>query len=194
MIDPPQAWIRLYGRALLPITRSALRLLSEAELTAIVAHEVAHEYVDSEYRAARATGNSPELEPSEPTCDALAVAMLKHAGLEWNLRSQGSKRWRGMTWSVLGHPSTTKLPDNKRAAETHRPGFTHSVTLNAASRQAAELDMNAIAIVYILQRPHYRRVVDAPPADSFPTTREKSVTRGQSRVVAPAFTDVSARY
>ena len=83
VVDPPQAWIGVHGRAVLLITHSALRLLSAAELTAIVAHEVGHEYVDSDFRAAQATGNSSEHKRLELACDALAVAMLKDAGLAW---------------------------------------------------------------------------------------------------------------
>ena len=83
VIDPAQAWVGLHGRAVLLITRSALRLLSAAELTAIVAHEVGHEYVYSEYGAAKAAGNSSELKRLELTCDALAVAMLKHPAFGW---------------------------------------------------------------------------------------------------------------
>src|SRR6185295_8899345 len=44
LVDSPQAAVVLHQRAVLLISRPALRLMSGAELQAVVAHEIGHEY------------------------------------------------------------------------------------------------------------------------------------------------------
>jgi Peptidase family M48 len=81
VIDVPQAWTGLVERTVIVISQSALQLLSADELTAIVAHEVAHEYVTNQYAEARRTRNAARLRTLELICDALAVILLEQSGL-----------------------------------------------------------------------------------------------------------------
>jgi Zn-dependent protease with chaperone function len=49
VIDSPQAAVVLYQRAVLLISRTALRLISAGELQTLVAHEIGHEYFWREF-------------------------------------------------------------------------------------------------------------------------------------------------
>jgi len=49
VIDVPQAWIGLYGRVVLLISRPALDLAEIEELKALAAHEIGHEYLWQQY-------------------------------------------------------------------------------------------------------------------------------------------------
>lgn len=60
VIDVPQAFVGLHARSVLLISRPALRVLSGAELRALVAHEVGHEYF-WDYAHARAARDIPGL-------------------------------------------------------------------------------------------------------------------------------------
>jgi Zn-dependent protease with chaperone function len=81
VIDVPQAWIGLVERAVILISQAALQPLSADELTAIVAHEVAHEYVTNQYAEAKRTRNAGRLRTLELICDALGVILLEQSGL-----------------------------------------------------------------------------------------------------------------
>ena len=76
LIDVPQAWTGLHGRAVLLVSAPTLEILSAAELQALVAHEVGHEYLFREYEAARLAGDNPRLRELETTCDGIAVLTL----------------------------------------------------------------------------------------------------------------------
>lgn len=52
VVDVPQAMVGIHGRAVVLLSRPALRLLSAPELQAVVAHEIGHEYFWSEYEDA----------------------------------------------------------------------------------------------------------------------------------------------
>jgi Zn-dependent protease with chaperone function len=81
VIDIPQAWIGLTGRAVIVITQTALELLSADELRAIMAHEMAHEYVTYQYAEARNNRNAERLRTLELICDAIGVILLEKSSL-----------------------------------------------------------------------------------------------------------------
>jgi len=81
VIDVPQAWTGLHARAVLLVSRPALDLLSAAELQALAAHEVGHDYVFGQYQAARLASDNAALRTLETFCDALAVLRLEAIGV-----------------------------------------------------------------------------------------------------------------
>lgn len=53
VIDVPQFVVGLHQRAVLLLSRTALRSLSASELQAMVAHEIGHDYFWSDYERAQ---------------------------------------------------------------------------------------------------------------------------------------------
>jgi hypothetical protein len=82
VIDVPHGFVGLHARTVVLISRPALRLMSEAELRALVAHETAHEYVHAEYERATAEGHSGRLQELELVCDIIGVMTLRAIGQE----------------------------------------------------------------------------------------------------------------
>ncbi len=82
VIDVPQAFVGLHARSVLLISRPALRLLSGAELRALVAHEVGHEYFWEDYAHARAVGDTRGLREVELKCDGISVLTLIALGFD----------------------------------------------------------------------------------------------------------------
>ena len=66
------------------ISLPALRLMTEDELRAVVAHETGHEYVAAQYQRATAEGRTGRLQDLELVCDIIAVV---------NLHAIGQKAW-----------------------------------------------------------------------------------------------------
>ena len=81
VIDVPQAWTGLDGKAVLLISKPALDLLSVTELQALAAHEAAHEYLFAAYEAARAAQDESRLREIEEDCDRIAVFALAQIGI-----------------------------------------------------------------------------------------------------------------
>jgi hypothetical protein len=109
VIDVPEAFIGLHERTVLLISLPALRLVSENELRAVVAHEVAHEYVHAEYTRATAAGRRDQLQDLELVCDIIAVLTLNAIGQEaaWSLSTAIEKLTRfnhARFGSELHHP------------------------------------------------------------------------------------------
>ena len=80
VIDVPQAFVGLHARSVVLISLPALRLMTEGELQALVAHEAGHEYVHTEYERATAAGSSGRLQELELVCDIIAVVTLHAIG------------------------------------------------------------------------------------------------------------------
>jgi hypothetical protein len=81
VIDVPQAWTGLHGRAVLLISMPALDLLDPAELQGLIAHEIGHEYLTPEWEAARASSDVARLRHLEIACDGIAALTLAELGL-----------------------------------------------------------------------------------------------------------------
>ena len=82
VIDLPEAGIVLHARSILLISRPALRLLSAAELQAVVAHEVGHEYLWTEFEHLREGRDAQARQELELRCDAIAVLTLLELRLD----------------------------------------------------------------------------------------------------------------
>jgi hypothetical protein len=76
VIDVPQAVLALHQRAILLISRPALRLLSGAELQALVAHEIGHDYFWAEFERTLALGDRQGRQELELKCDGIAALTL----------------------------------------------------------------------------------------------------------------------
>jgi len=76
VIDVPQAWVGLHGRAVLLISLPALRLLRPDQLQALVAHEIGHEYFWDAWQPARLGRDRVRLRSLEAVCDAIAALTL----------------------------------------------------------------------------------------------------------------------
>ena len=81
VIDVVQAFVGLHARSILLISRRALQLLSSAELQAIVAHEMGHDYFWEEYGRANERHNTTLLSEVELKCDGLAALTLRELGV-----------------------------------------------------------------------------------------------------------------
>jgi hypothetical protein len=82
VIDVPQAVVGLHQRAVLLISRPALRLLSASELQALVAHEIGREYFWRDYESARDRGDGRGRQELELKCDGIAVLTIISLGLD----------------------------------------------------------------------------------------------------------------
>lgn len=82
MIDVPQAVVGLHQRAVLLISRPALRFLSASELQALVAHEIGHDYFWKDYENTRERGDRRGRQELELKCDGIAVLTLITLGLD----------------------------------------------------------------------------------------------------------------
>lgn len=82
VVDSPQARVGLHAKFVVLVTLAALRILSPAQLQAIVAHEIGHEYVWEEYEAARRQNNWPRLRTLELYCDGVALVTLARIGAD----------------------------------------------------------------------------------------------------------------
>jgi hypothetical protein len=74
--DTETTFIGLYERCALIITQRALDLLSEQEMQAVVAHELAHEWYWDEYKLAREFKQDDKMQELELRCDGIAILAL----------------------------------------------------------------------------------------------------------------------
>ena len=82
VVDVPLARIGLYERTVVVISITALALVEAAELQALVAHEIGHEYVWIDYERASRLGDHSRLKELELLCDAFAIVTLQGLGLD----------------------------------------------------------------------------------------------------------------
>ncbi len=83
LIDVPMAVVGLHDRAVILVSRPALRLLSVPELQATVAHEMGHEYFwGDDYAMLREQHDTEALQVLELKCDGVAVLTLVALGLD----------------------------------------------------------------------------------------------------------------
>ena len=82
VIDLPQAAVALHARAVVLISAPAIALLSTAELQAMVAHEIGHEYVWTEWNRAHQRAEQDRLKELELVCDSIAAVTLHQLGMD----------------------------------------------------------------------------------------------------------------
>jgi Peptidase family M48 len=76
------AWAGLLEGAAILISPDALDLLTPAELQAVIAHELAHEYFAGEYDQARAKKQYDTVKEIELRCDAVSIVTMSRLGLD----------------------------------------------------------------------------------------------------------------
>lgn len=82
VVHSREAYVGVQGRAVLLIAENVLRMLSAAELQAVVAHELGHEYFWPELMEARRLKNYERMREIELRCDGIAVIALERLGLD----------------------------------------------------------------------------------------------------------------
>ena len=82
VVDVRRAAIGNYFRSAILISQPALELLARDELQAVIAHELGHEYVWTEYNDASNRSDANRMRELELVCDAIAVLTLRSAGLD----------------------------------------------------------------------------------------------------------------
>src|SRR5262245_5907837 len=92
VIDVPQAAIGLHARAVLLISEAALTLLDAGELQALLAHEIAHEYMWTERERAFQRADRSRLKDLELLCDGIAIVMLHGLGIDVSRLMAGVRR------------------------------------------------------------------------------------------------------
>jgi predicted Zn-dependent protease len=80
VIDVPQAVIALHARFVVLLSRPALMMLSSDELRALLAHEIGHAYVWSDYQRASRARDAARLQDLELVCDVIAIVTLSRLG------------------------------------------------------------------------------------------------------------------
>ena len=82
VIDLPQAAVALYARTVVLISEPALALVNAAELQALTAHEIGHEYLWTDWVDAHQRADQERLKKLELVCDAIAAVTLRQLGLD----------------------------------------------------------------------------------------------------------------
>ncbi len=82
VITTREAVVGVQARAVLLISENVLRMLSTAELQAVVAHELGHEYFWNELMEARRQKNYERMREIELRCDGIAVIAMQRLGLD----------------------------------------------------------------------------------------------------------------
>ena len=82
VVDLRMAAVALHERAVVLISAPAIALVNAAELQALAAHEIGHEYVWAEWSRARQDGDRQRLKQLELACDAIASVTLDQLGMD----------------------------------------------------------------------------------------------------------------
>jgi hypothetical protein len=82
VVDMPIAWAGLHRRGVVLVSQIALRVLTTEQLQAVVAHELAHEYVWDRLHSAMAAGRTAEIARFEIICDILAARILANLSMK----------------------------------------------------------------------------------------------------------------
>jgi hypothetical protein len=82
VIEVGHAFVGLHARSVLLASRDALSLVSPDEFAALVAHEIAHDYMWQEYRSAMDRQDHKKMQELELRCDGIAVLTLRRLGID----------------------------------------------------------------------------------------------------------------
>ena len=119
VIDVRQAFVGLHGRTVLLVSERALALLETAELQAVVAHEIGHEYVWDEYERAMRRRDARRLQDLELVCDIVATVTLRSLGMDAASLIAGLEKMSAFNRRELGaavNDSNYPTLDVRRAA------------------------------------------------------------------------------
>lgn len=92
VVSLPELFIGLQGRAVLLISEPALNMLPVEELQAVVAHELAHEYLWKQLMEAREQRAHEVIREIELLCDGIAIITLLRLGLDQEKLESGISR------------------------------------------------------------------------------------------------------
>jgi hypothetical protein len=82
VIEVGHAFVGLHARTVLLASRDALALVNAEQFSALVAHELAHEYVWEEYWRAMQSREHSRMQAFELQCDGIAVLTLRRLGID----------------------------------------------------------------------------------------------------------------
>jgi Zn-dependent protease with chaperone function len=80
VVESPQARVALHARFVILMTDTALRVLTPAQLQAVISHEIGHAYFWDEYEAAQKAGDWARSRELELYCDGVAILTLRRLG------------------------------------------------------------------------------------------------------------------
>jgi len=81
VIDLDHAFVGLYFRTVILVSRQALASVNREEFAALVAHELGHDYDWNDYWAAMQVHDHPRMQQLELRADAIAVLILRRLGI-----------------------------------------------------------------------------------------------------------------
>jgi hypothetical protein len=117
LIDVAQAFVGLHARSILLISRRALLILSSAELQALVAHEIGHDYFWDEYQRATDRNDARALRVVELKCDGIAALTLVELGLDPRALTGAARK---LTWVNEKLGATANSSDYPSLSERER--------------------------------------------------------------------------
>lgn len=82
LMDVFQAAVSLHARCVILISRPALNLLTAAEVQALAAHEIGHDYFWDAYEQALASDRTSVMRELELRCDGIALLTLRELGVD----------------------------------------------------------------------------------------------------------------
>jgi len=133
VIDIPQARIGLFKRSVVLISENALALTDGEDLQALMAHELAHEYIWAEHQRATERGDHTRLKQLELMCDAIAIVILDGLGLDPSRLMTGVERitrynqeFRGPMVDERGYPTLSERRTFARAVTAWIAGATRT--------------------------------------------------------------------
>jgi hypothetical protein len=117
IIDVVQAFVGLHARSIILISRRALQLLSSAELQALVAHEIGHDYFWNEYQRAQERNDMRVLRAVELKCDGIAALTLVTLGIDPRILTSAARK---LTWVNEKLGATANSSDYPSVSERER--------------------------------------------------------------------------
>ncbi len=125
VVDIPVARIGLFERTVVVISEPALTLVDADELQALVAHEIGHEYLWTDYERASRLGDHSRLKELELLCDAFAIVTIRGLGKDPSRLITGiekfmhyNERLFGTTYNESGYPTLFERREFARAVRT----------------------------------------------------------------------------
>jgi hypothetical protein len=111
------AFIGLHDRAVILVSANVLPLLNKEEFAALVAHEIGHEYVWTDYRRAQQRHDHARIRELELRCDGIAVLTLRRLGLnaERLIRAVRMLTWYNRELRLDGNSSDYVSPGERGA-------------------------------------------------------------------------------
>ena len=110
VIDVPQAAVALHQRAVLLISRPALRLVSATELQALVAHEIGHDYFWRDFEDTFTRSDKYGRQELELRCDGIAMLTLIALRFDPVTLTDGLRKVIGFNAAIGPTPHVDKYP------------------------------------------------------------------------------------